>query len=91
MPEQEVIHNALYSDTLGVNQVVGSLLTEDGFYIVMKVKGWTDRVVITVKDIKLTRNPERGLVDLTFKVFNQNSEMVLSAEGKYLIQTRHQG
>ncbi len=46
---------------------------------------------ITVKDIKLTRNPKRGLVDLTFKVFNQNSEMVLSAEAKYLIQTRHQG
>ena len=46
---------------------------------------------IRVKDIKLTRNPERGLVVLTYKVFNQNSEMVLSAEGKYLIRTRHQG
>ena len=51
IPEQEVIHNALYSNALRVNQVIGPLLTEDGFYIVMKVKGWTDRVVITEKDI----------------------------------------
>ena len=44
---------------------------------------------ITVTHTKLTRNPERGLVVLEYKVVNQNDEMVLSAIGKYLIQTRH--
>lgn len=51
LPEQEIVHKALYSDTLVKNQVIGPLLTEDGHYIVMKVKGWTNRVAISEKDI----------------------------------------
>ena len=51
MPEQEVIHQALYSDTLVKDQVIGPILTEDDYYIVMKVKGWTNRVAISEKDI----------------------------------------
>ena len=47
------------------------------------------KVEITVKDNKLTRNPKRGLVDLSFRVFNQDNEIVLSTEAKYLIKTRH--
>jgi acyl dehydratase len=46
---------------------------------------------ITVKETKLTQNPERGLVTLAYKVINENDEVVLSANGKYLMQTRHQG
>jgi itaconyl-CoA hydratase len=45
---------------------------------------------ITVKNTKLTQNPERGLVILAYKVINQNGEMVLSVQGKYLMQTRRQ-
>ena len=45
---------------------------------------------ITVKNIKRTQNPERGLVILAFKVINQNGEMVLSGRGRYLMQTRCQ-
>jgi len=43
---------------------------------------------VTVKKINLTKNPERGLVNLAFKVINQDCELVLSGEGKYLIQKR---
>jgi acyl dehydratase len=46
---------------------------------------------ITVKHTKLTQNLERGLVTLAYKVTNENDEVVLSAQGKYLIQTRYHG
>ena len=45
---------------------------------------------ITVKHTKLTKNPERGFIILEYKVTDQNGEIVLSATGKYLMQTRRQ-
>jgi acyl dehydratase len=53
--------------------------------------GQSIKAEITVKHTKLTQNPGRGLVTLEYKVTNENDELVLSAQGKYLMQTRHQG
>ena len=50
--------------------------------------GHSIKAEITVQHSQPTRNPERGLVVLAYKVNNQNGEMVLSARGKYLMQTR---
>jgi len=45
---------------------------------------------ITIQSTKPTQNPKRGLVTLAYNVINQHDETVLSAIGKYLIQTRPQ-
>ena len=47
------------------------------------------KAAITVRKVKRTKNPERGLVILAFKVINQNNETVLRGKGKYLIRTRN--
>jgi len=43
---------------------------------------------VIAESTKPTQNPKRGLVVLAFKLINQNEETVLTARGKYLIQTR---
>lgn len=43
---------------------------------------------IMVQSANPTQNPKRGLVILVYNVINQNEETVLSARGKYLVQTR---
>ena len=85
IPEQEVIHNALYSNALRVNQVIGPLLTEDGFYIVMKVKGWTDRVVITEKDInqRVSDVQERLTQKEAVKIFQRYAGKIM--KGKRIV------
>jgi acyl dehydratase len=53
--------------------------------------GQSVKAEITVKHKKPTQNPERGLVILAYKVTNENDEVILSANGKYLMQTQRQG
>ena len=50
--EHDVIHNALFSKKLKANEVIGPLKVESNLYLVMKVKGWTNRVALTEKDIQ---------------------------------------
>lgn len=50
--------------------------------------GHTIHAGIRVKQTKATRNPDRGMVVLSYSAFNQDGEQVLSADGKYLMQTR---
>jgi acyl dehydratase len=51
--------------------------------------GDTIQAELTVKFTKQTQNPNRGLVVLSYHGTNQKGENVLSADGKYLMQTRH--
>jgi acyl dehydratase len=50
--------------------------------------GDTIQAQLTVKLTKPTKNPNRGLVVLSYLGINQEGEDVLSADGKYLMQTR---
>jgi acyl dehydratase len=52
--------------------------------------GDTIRAEMTVKFTKQTKNPNRGLVVLSYLGINQDGDNVLSADGKYLMQTRKQ-
>ena len=46
------------------------------------------RIEMTVKHTKLTKNPGRGFVVLAFRLLNQKDDVVLTADGKYLILTK---
>lgn len=50
--------------------------------------GDTIQAQMTVKLTKPIKNPTRGLVVLSYLGINQEGDSVLSADGKYLIQTR---
>lgn len=50
--ESGAIQDALFSDTIQVGQVIGPLRAEDNSFIVMKIKGWTERLAISDRDIK---------------------------------------
>ncbi|SVD32207.1 uncharacterized protein METZ01_LOCUS385061, partial [marine metagenome] len=45
--EQDEIHQALFTNDVKINQLVGPFKTEDNTYIMMMVKGWIDQVAIT--------------------------------------------
>jgi len=51
--------------------------------------GDTIQAHMTVKFAKPTKNPNRGLVVLSYLGINQAGDDVLSADGKYLMQTRN--
>lgn len=57
--EHDVIHNALFSKKLKVNEVIGPLKVGNDLYIVMKVKSWTDRVALSEEDIQRRWNNVR--------------------------------
>ena len=48
----DVIQDALFSDPLKENQLVGPVQTDDGYYLLMSVAGWTDRVVFADTDVQ---------------------------------------
>ncbi|MCG2716924.1 MAG: hypothetical protein L6422_11775, partial [Candidatus Marinimicrobia bacterium] len=50
--EHETIHNALFSESLEKEQVIGPLKIEDNYYTVIKILGWTDRKTISDNDIR---------------------------------------
>jgi acyl dehydratase len=50
--------------------------------------GDTVQAQLSVKMTKSTKNPQRGLVVLSYLVVNQAGESVLSADGTYLMRTR---
>ena len=48
----DLIQDVLFSDPLKKNQLVGPIQTEEGYYLLMKVSGWTDRVVFADTDVQ---------------------------------------
>lgn len=48
--ENNIIHNALFSEKLKVGEVIGPLKVGDNSYIVIQVNGWSERPAITEKD-----------------------------------------
>lgn len=50
--EHEVIHTALFSEPLKINQIIGPLKIENNFYTMIKVLGWTDQKVLSNSDVK---------------------------------------
>ena len=50
--EHETIHNALFSESLEKDQVIGPLKIEDNYYTVIKILGWTDRMTISDNDMR---------------------------------------
>jgi hypothetical protein len=63
------VHNALFGNALKGNQVIGPLRVEDDSYLYMRVKGWTDHVAATEKqlserlsDVKKKLKDEKGTI-----------------------------
>ena len=50
-PENKTIHDVLFSKPLQKGQVIGPIEIDDGQSMILKIKGWTNRVVITERDI----------------------------------------
>lgn len=50
-PEAKEIHEALFSEKLKKNQWIGPLNINDSTNLFINIKGWSDRVVITNKEI----------------------------------------
>lgn len=48
----DLIQDVLFSDPLKKNQLVGPVQTDEGYYLLMKVSGWTDRVVFADTDVQ---------------------------------------
>jgi hypothetical protein len=45
-PELDVIHKALYSDPLQRGQVIGPITIEENYYLIIKVMGWQEKLII---------------------------------------------
>jgi hypothetical protein len=54
-PEHEVIHNALFNNTLQKGQTLGPLKLERDSYVLLKVNGWTDKLAVTNKQMSERR------------------------------------
>jgi hypothetical protein len=48
----DLIQDVLFSEPLKKNQLVGPVQTDEGYHLLMKVSGWTDRVVFTDTDVQ---------------------------------------
>ncbi len=46
-PEHQMVHRALFSDTLHIGQVLPPVEVEEGDYLVMQVLGWSENVAMT--------------------------------------------
>ncbi|MBC8184041.1 hypothetical protein H8E88_23350 [candidate division KSB1 bacterium] len=53
---EPVIHDALFSEPLKVGQLIGPIRSEDGRFLLMKIKGWDNHVAISNQDIKTRWN-----------------------------------
>lgn len=51
-PEPDVIHQALFSDTLSVGQVIGPLRVDHNLNLFIRIKGWTTRVALSETDVR---------------------------------------
>jgi hypothetical protein len=49
--ESQEVRKALFKDRPAVNQVIGPVQVNDENYLFLRVKGWTDQVVVTEKQI----------------------------------------
>ncbi len=54
--EEEVVHEALFSESLNKGQIIGPIRTEDQRFLLMQVKGWTDRQAIADTDVQCRRD-----------------------------------
>jgi len=71
-PEDQTIHQALFSEPLRVGQVIGPLQLEKDNQIILRVKGWTDRVAISDTDVRQRWD------DVSTKLKEQKAEAVYS-------------
>lgn len=52
-PDHDVIHDALFSEPLMPNKLIGPLKLEEDNYIIIKVKNWVNRPAIGTEDVHL--------------------------------------
>lgn len=71
-----------------LDQVVAVVGFDDLLFLKPVHPGHELKIEMTVKHTKLTKNPSRGLVVVAFRLLNQKDEVVLTADGKYLVQTK---
>ena len=50
--EQEEIHNAIFNQNINKGEMLGPIKTEDGTFVLMKIKGWKNKIQITESDNK---------------------------------------
>ncbi len=80
--EENEIHDALFRGDLEKGEILGPLQTEDGTFLVMKVKGWTDEPTLTENELNQRRNDvEKRLKEQkALKVYAQ--KMAAMMQGK---------
>lgn len=71
--ENEIIQEALYSDSLKKDKVLGPLKISDSLSIVIKINGWTDRIPITENDIR------NRIEDVKEKLSNEKAASLYAA------------
>jgi hypothetical protein len=49
--DNEVIHQALFSDSMHVGQIVGPLKIDDDFFMTIEIAGWRDRLAVSESQI----------------------------------------
>ena len=80
--ENDIIHNALFSDKHSIGEVIGPLKIGDGSHIVMKVDGWRDSHVFTESDVSRRWNDVKE--DLTnqkaLKIYEKYVAHVMKGE-----------
>ena len=57
--ENEDIHKAIFSDGIEKGELLGPFKTEDNTFMIMKIKGWTNKKTITESDRELLWNDIR--------------------------------
>lgn len=50
-PEPDVIHDALFTDSLHIGQIIGPLKIENNHFLVMRINGWTTKVAMSESQV----------------------------------------
>lgn len=71
-PEPDIIHDALFSDSLHIGQIIGPLKIDNTNFLVMRINGWTTKVVMSETEVnqrwqdvreKLTDKKAQGIYE----------------------------
>ncbi len=67
------VQKAIFSDSLEKDQIVGPILTDSNYYMVIRINGWTERVAITERDIRNRLNDVTEKLTMDFAVSNYSN------------------
>jgi len=81
-PEHEVIHEALFSNALDNDQVIGPIKIDKENYITIKVLGWTNKILISDQEILTRYNDVAEKIQTKYANNNYSAFVSKVMEGK---------